>query len=434
MSNHTHTPFFLSPPPFAVTAGLSHPFGSFSLHLHPPFPCPTEDDDDEETDVLRLPGACVRVIPYADLDFGAPRKIIGGGFHAVVYRARYCGEDVAVKVFKAGSTGGVDRDRFCREVAMLVRARHPSVVLCYGVCVDPLGIVTQFVPHDDRGSVANLRTWLHSAAPGLRAITATAARLAHTLQFLHRQSPPVLHRDLRSVNVLIDTTGRPILADFTLSCLADAAGATPAASPAAAAAAAATATTTSTTTKPPLPPAQGPTDEFYEVSAPEVLAGAPYTVRSEIWSFGLMLWELFVRQPPQTWHHEPLLAQLRACCPSPAMLALISRCLDADPAARPSLDDIIATLAAVLAALDTPTPSSPSSSTSTGTAVTATTTVVTAVAPSSSPPLLRPRCAQDAVAADTARQPRKYARLCDIARALAATTALPDPAPSTHGP
>lgn len=372
--------------------------------------------------MLRLPGACVRVIPYADLDFGAPRKIIGGGFHAVVYRARYCGEDVAVKVFKAGSTGGVDRDRFCREVAMLVRARHPSVVLCYGVCVEPLGIVTQFVPHDDRGSVANLRTWLHSAAPGLRAITATAARLAHTLQFLHRQSPPVLHRDLRSVNVLIDTTGRPILADFTLSCLADAAG---------------TATAPAASASP-----TGPADEFYEVSAPEVLAGAPYTVRSEIWSFGLMLWELFVRQPPQTWHHEPLLAQLRTCCPSPAMLALISRCLDADPAARPSLNDIIATLATVLAALDSSSSSSssPRSSSSpqpqqlplSGTTTTTLAAAATAAA-STSPPLLRPRCAQDAVAADTTRRPRKYARLCDIARALAATTS-PDPAPGTHGP
>ena len=380
----------------------------------------TEDDDDEETDVLRLPGASVRVIPYADLDFGAPRKIIGGGYHAVVYRARYCGEDVAVKVFKAGSTGGVDRDRFCREVAMLVRARHPSVVLCYGVCVEPLGIVTQFVPHDGRGSVANLRTWLHSAAPGLRALAAVAARLAHTLQFLHRQRPPVLHRDLRSVNVLIDPTGRPILADFTLSCLADASG-----------------STTPANNSAPANASSG--DEFYEVSAPEVLAGAPYTVRSEIWSFGLMLWELFVRQPPQTWHHEPLLAQLRACCPSPAMLELIGRCLDADPAARPSLDDIIATLDTVLSTLDNPSaallplPSSSSSSSSSSSTSPLQTSCPAPAATSTSPPLLRPRCAQDVAAEDTTRRPRKYARLCDIARALAATTS-PEPSSSTHSP
>eukprot|EP00727_Mastigamoeba_balamuthi_P004027 m51a1_g13621 putative serine threonine-protein kinase ctr1-like (259) ;mRNA; f:588-2067 len=114
---------------------------------------------DDELGLASLTLSASRTIPFSELDFGPTRRIIGRGFFGTVVRAKFCGQDVAVKFLRDGGNPNLDLRRFFRELNMLCCARHPSVVLCYGACVEPPNfcIVTQYVPYDSSGNALNLR-------------------------------------------------------------------------------------------------------------------------------------------------------------------------------------------------------------------------------------------------------------------------------------
>lgn len=66
---------------------------------------------------ISLPG--VKKIPFSSLVFGPQRQILGEGYFGYVVKAKYCGEDVAVKFLKEKRADGLDKKRFLREVSML---------------------------------------------------------------------------------------------------------------------------------------------------------------------------------------------------------------------------------------------------------------------------------------------------------------------------
>ncbi|MCD9561336.1 copper transport protein ctr1 [Datura stramonium] len=149
------------------------------------------------------------------------------------------------------------------------RLRHPNIVLFMGAVTEPpnLSIVTEYL------SRGNLYRLLHK--PGAREVLDERRRLcmaydvAKGMNYLHKCKPPVIHRDLKSPNLLVDKTYTVKVCDFGLSRLkantflsSKSAAGTP------------------------------------EWMAPEVLRDELSNEKSDIYSFGVILWELATLQQP----------------------------------------------------------------------------------------------------------------------------------------
>lgn len=210
---------------------------------------------------------------------------------------------------------------FCSIFLILFsNARHPHVVLCFGASVDSskMCIVTEFVKHDEAGNCANLRSWARTAYLDAGTITRVAKDIAKTMLFLHEQTPSILHRDLRPSNVLINKHNQPILVDFGLSCIFDTVG----------------------KSKKRNQQQLQDEDSFYEATAPEVIAGEPFSQKSDVWSFGLVLLELVLKRPPQHLRPDLLTSLIPEHC-NQVHKSIISSCLRVDPDGRPSFGKIV---------------------------------------------------------------------------------------------
>ncbi|KAI3743502.1 hypothetical protein L1987_61212 [Smallanthus sonchifolius] len=207
------------------------------------------------------------VIPWTDMVL---KEKIGEGSFGTVCRADWNGEDVAVKTLSLEQDFHPERfNEFWREVAIMRRLQHPNIVLFMGVVTQPpnLSIVTEYLP---RGSLFSL---LHK--PGPKKILDERHRLmmafdvAKGMNYLHKRNPPIVHRDLKSPNLLVDKNYTVKVADFGLSRLkantflsSKSAAGTP------------------------------------QWMAPEVLNDDPSDEKSDVYSFGVILWELVTLQMP----------------------------------------------------------------------------------------------------------------------------------------
>jgi WD40 repeat protein/tRNA A-37 threonylcarbamoyl transferase component Bud32 len=141
-------------------------------------------------------------------------EAVGVGAFGTVYRARDPQLDrvVAIKVPRAGSlASGEDRDRFRREARSVAQLRHPGVVPVHEVG-EHEGLpylVSDFV----RG--LTLADFLTGRRPAPREAACLVAEVADVLQYAHERG--VVHRDIKPSNVMIDDEGRPHLMDFGLA-------------------------------------------------------------------------------------------------------------------------------------------------------------------------------------------------------------------------
>jgi len=149
-----------------------------------------------------------------DLHFG---QVIGTGGFGAVHRGKYCGEDVAIKKIHT-SEGGItplQLEEFKKEVANLQTLRHPRLVSFVGAAfVSPsVCIVTEFMPN---GSLYHL---LHHRKQELTTFQRfnVATHISEGVDFLHRRNPPFVHRDLKSLNVVLDFELNAKLCDFGLT-------------------------------------------------------------------------------------------------------------------------------------------------------------------------------------------------------------------------
>ncbi|MCL7035698.1 hypothetical protein MKW94_012043 [Papaver nudicaule] len=149
-------------------------------------------------------------------------NIIGCGGFGLVYKAVLPdGRKVAIKRL-SGDCGEMDRE-FQAEVEALSRAQHENLVLLQGFCkckTDKLLIYSYM----ENGS---LDYWLHEKIDGALSLDwATRLRIAQGaargLAYLHQScQPQILHRDVKSSNILLDENFEAHLADFGLARLID---------------------------------------------------------------------------------------------------------------------------------------------------------------------------------------------------------------------
>lgn len=140
-----------------------------------------------------------------------------GGFGKVYSGTLLDGRSVAVKKLEGNGQQG-DREFFA-EVATLCRARHRNILNLVGVCIEDGNRVCVFELMDS-GSVQSLLesgdlhfTWKARLKVGLG--------VARGLACLHESiDPPIVHRDLKTENILMDNDGEPRISDFGLCTLA----------------------------------------------------------------------------------------------------------------------------------------------------------------------------------------------------------------------
>jgi serine/threonine protein kinase len=226
---------------------------------------------------------------------------IGEGAFGEVLRARdpNLDREVALKLRHAGP-GPADSAgrRLLDEARRLARIRHPNVVAVYGadLCDGRVGIWTELIDGP------NLEQRLAADGPfGAGEAVSIALDLCRALAAIHAAG--LVHGDVKAANVLRERGGRIVLGD--LGSATDA-GATPVTgSPA--------------------------------TLAPEVLAGGPATAAADLYSLGVMLFQLLSgRFPVDAAHPEAGRTTLRDLRPDlpPAVVEIVERAADPDPSRR----------------------------------------------------------------------------------------------------
>jgi hypothetical protein len=214
------------------------------------------------------------------------------------------------------------RKAFRREAEMLCRLRHPNVVLFVGACSElpDLMLVTEFVA---RGSLFHV-LHRHNVVLDYATKLYMALGAACGVQYLHRCG--ILHRDLKSGNLLVSSDNTVKVSDFGLARFSRSF-------------------------------ADGRKRQRVSVldvriQAPEVLRSGrkEYTVKSDVYSFALLLWELAERREP---FRNLELAQLvngvvkhrlRPTLPNNVRAeysSLVEACWHHDAERRPTFDEIV---------------------------------------------------------------------------------------------
>ncbi|KAF2287974.1 hypothetical protein GH714_003668 [Hevea brasiliensis] len=275
---------------------------------------------------------------------------IGEGAHGKVYEGRYGDRIVAVKVLNRGTTSeerAALENRFAREVNMMSRVKHENLVKFIGACKDPLMvIVTELLPG------MSLRKYLISIRPKLlelRVALNFALDIARAMDCLHANG--IIHRDLKPDNLLLTTNQKSVkLADFGLA-------------------------REESVTE--MMTAETGT---YRWMAPELYSTVTlrqgekkhYNNKVDVYSFGIVLWELLTNRMPFEGMsnlqaaYAAAFKQERPSLPediSPDLAFIIQSCWVEDPNLRPSFSQIIRMLNAFLFTLSAPSTSVPESDT-----------------------------------------------------------------------
>lgn len=258
-------------------------------------------------------------------------RALGAGTTAHVYLAREAALQrlVAVKVLLPDvAADPILRQRFEREAQSAARIAHPNVT-----AIHRIGHLSDGVPYIVLEYVEGrtLRDVIDSGVsldlPQARAVLASVAA---ALAAAHDRG--IVHRDVRPGNVLLERTGRAVLGDFGLAALLES-GASP------------NARLT----------AVGVRLGDARYMSPEHIRGEPVVEQSDVYSFGILAWELLTGAGPYEakgdaqlmaahLQQEPRkLLAVRAEL-DPTLAALIDTCLARDPNRRPLARDLTARL------------------------------------------------------------------------------------------
>eukprot|EP01122_Echinamoeba_exundans_P015886 TRINITY_DN781_c0_g1_i1.p1 TRINITY_DN781_c0_g1~~TRINITY_DN781_c0_g1_i1.p1 ORF type:complete len:761 (+),score=137.63 TRINITY_DN781_c0_g1_i1:383-2665(+) len=137
---------------------------------------------------------------------------VGRGSYGTVFSGYYHGQHIAIKKLHS-HVEEAEIPSFLKEIAILSRLNHPNILQFLGACLDnDLSLITEFC------SLGDLRSYLMKRSPVDPFIKMSfALQVAEGLHYLHSQSPPIVHRDLKCTNILITEDLQVKLSDFGLS-------------------------------------------------------------------------------------------------------------------------------------------------------------------------------------------------------------------------
>ncbi|XP_042003230.1 serine/threonine-protein kinase STY46-like [Salvia splendens] len=241
---------------------------------------------------------------------------IASGSYGDLYKGTYCSQEVAIKILKTERLNTELQKEFAQEVYIMRKVRHKNVVQFIGACTRPpnLCIVTEYM---SGGSVYD---YLHKQKGTFKlpALLKVAIDVSKGMNYLHQNN--IIHRDLKAANLLMDENEVVKVADFGVARVKSQSGVM----------------TAETGT--------------YRWMAPEVIEHKPYDHKADVFSFGVVLWELLTGKIPYE-YLTPLQAAvgvvqkgLRPTIPKnthPKLAELLEKCWQQDPAARPDFSEVM---------------------------------------------------------------------------------------------
>ncbi|CAA7054247.1 unnamed protein product, partial [Microthlaspi erraticum] len=219
----------------------------------------------------------IEEIEEATEDFSPSRKIGEGGY-GPVYKGTVDYTQVAIKVLRPDAAQG--RSQFQQEVQVLTCMRHPNMVLLLGACPEYGCLVYEYMAN---GSLEDrLFRRGNSSILSWQLRFRIAAEIATGLHFLHQMKPePLVHRDLKPGNILLDQHFVSKIADVGLARL--------------------------------VPASVADTKTQYRMTAtagtfcyidPEYQQTGMLGTKSDIYSFGIMLLQILTAKPPMGLTHH----------------------------------------------------------------------------------------------------------------------------------
>ncbi|XP_016942325.2 mitogen-activated protein kinase kinase kinase isoform X2 [Drosophila suzukii] len=275
-------------------------------------------------------------IEYNEMEI---KEVIGSGGFCKVHRGYYDGEEVAIKI--AHQTGEDDmqrmRENVLQEAKLFWALKHENIAALRGVCLNTkLCLVMEYA----RGGSLN-RILAGKIPPDV--LVNWAIQIARGMNYLHNEAPmSIIHRDLKSSNVLIYEAieGNHLqqktlkITDFGLARemyntqRMSAAG-------------------------------------TYAWMPPEVISVSTYSKSSDVWSYGVLLWELITGETPYKGFDplsvaygvavNTLTLPIPKTCPE-TWGALMKSCWQTDPHKRPGFKEILKQLESIACSKFTLTP------------------------------------------------------------------------------
>eukprot|EP00698_Gefionella_okellyi_P026059 TRINITY_DN9819_c0_g1_i1.p1 TRINITY_DN9819_c0_g1~~TRINITY_DN9819_c0_g1_i1.p1 ORF type:complete len:553 (+),score=100.56 TRINITY_DN9819_c0_g1_i1:64-1722(+) len=257
-------------------------------------------------------------IQSSEMILGQP---IGEGHFGKVLSGRVADVDVAIKLLKISNEEYAQAlAELSREASLMNKLRHPNIVALVGVCLKPLTMITELCPLGNLYSILRTQTRIEH-----KARVSIALDVARGMNFMHTFKPDaVLHRDLKTANILVGSGMQAKVADFGLSRVKNR-----------------TATGEQTLL------------DLLTV-APEVLRShTAFAEYSDVYSYALVLWEMYsrrtafegedIRQVAFKVLYHQMRPQIDSDCDE-TYGNLIRWCWHDDPTQRPSFAQIVACL------------------------------------------------------------------------------------------
>ncbi|KAI3457132.1 hypothetical protein Pfo_013795 [Paulownia fortunei] len=257
------------------------------------------------------------LLPFEEWDIDFSELTVGTRV-GIVFRGIWNGTEVAIKVFLEQDLTAENMEDFCNEISILSRLRHPNVILFLGACTKPprLSMITEYM---EMGSLYYL---IHLSGQkkklSWRRRIKMLRDICRGLMCIHRMK--IIHRDLKSANCLVNKHWTVKICDFGLSRIM--------------------------TDGPMKDSSSAGTPEWM---APELIRSETFSEKCDIFSLGVIMWELYTLNRP--WDGMPPERVVYAVANEGSLLEipegpvgrLIADCW-AEPHARPSCEEILTRL------------------------------------------------------------------------------------------